>query len=156
MNQNCIKYRSGYKYQLADDYKIRLNWYENYIQHANPIATEYINVDLWGLMTIKRGYAWDGPSGPTLDTHTGMRASLVHDALYQLIREGFLTPDRKYYKYNADLMLYKICREDGMDWFRATYWYYAVKWFGAPSADPKNNRKLLTTPDPEKYLMKGF
>jgi hypothetical protein len=35
-----------------------------------------------------KGYAWNGPSGPTLDTRNFMRGSLVHDALYQLMREG--------------------------------------------------------------------
>ena len=38
-------------------------------------------------MIVEKDYAWDGPSGPTIDTSNSMRASLVHDVLYQAMRE---------------------------------------------------------------------
>ncbi len=47
-------------------------------------------------------YAWDGPSGPTFDTPTNMRASLFHDALCQLINDGLL--DKKYRRYADELL----------------------------------------------------
>ena len=47
-------------------------------------------------------YAWDGPSGPTFDTPTNMRASLFHDINCQAISEGLL--DKKYRKYADELL----------------------------------------------------
>ena len=77
-----------------------------------------------GNLRIYAHYAWDGPSGPTFDTMTFMRASLFHDALCQLIGEGLL--GKKYRKY-ADQLLRQHCLEDGMSEFRAWYVYMAVR-----------------------------
>jgi len=77
---------------------------------------------------VDKRYAWDGPSGPTIDTENFMRGSLVHDALYQLIKEGYL--DKKVWRLYADKILRKICLEDGMSKFRAWYVYHSVRWFG--------------------------
>jgi hypothetical protein len=76
-----IRYRSDYKYQLAEEYKISIS-----IKPKSNIETEFIDLDTDGNLTVKNGYAWDGPSGPVKDTDENMRASLVHDALYQLMR----------------------------------------------------------------------
>ncbi len=35
-----------------------------------------------GVLTIRSGYAWDGPGGPAMDTPAAMYGSLSHDALY--------------------------------------------------------------------------
>jgi hypothetical protein len=40
-----------------------------------------------GRLVIRKGYAWDGASGPVFQTKTLVAASLLHDALYQIIRE---------------------------------------------------------------------
>ena len=117
-----IQYRSGYKYQLTSDYSVQVE--------AIPFAAvcdEFICLDAEGMLTIKAGYAWDGPSGPTFDTTSFMRGSLVHDALYQLISEG-LIPD--FYRDYADRTLYRLCREDGMSSVRAWYVLKAVQAFG--------------------------
>jgi hypothetical protein len=74
-----IRYRSGYKYQLVDASSVEVN-----IRPAAQIDTDYIALTADGLLTVKKSYAWDGPSGPTIDTKNFMRGSLVHDALYQL------------------------------------------------------------------------
>jgi len=74
-----IQYRKGYKYQLyiTYSYNTGIRGYE--------ISTPFLAMDRYGKLTIYAGYAWDGPSGPSIDTLTFMRASLVHDALYQLL-----------------------------------------------------------------------
>src|SRR5260370_31122772 len=77
----CITYNGGYKYQLKETYTIAID-----IKPRTSIDTEYIDLDTQGNITIREGYAWDGPSGPTIDTLTFMRGSLVHDALDQLMR----------------------------------------------------------------------
>ncbi len=107
-----MKYRSlkPWKYELLEEM-------ECYVNIAPLAATEneYIRlarrtaVDVRMVLTIYPHYAWDGPSGPTFDTKTNMRASLFHDALCQLIGEGLLDKsDRKY----ADELLRTHMLED--------------------------------------------
>jgi hypothetical protein len=117
-----IKYRAGYKYQLAEDYEIKLNIF--------PIKTcgmRFLLLEPNGTLTIKTGYAWDGPSGPTYDTNTFMRGSLIHDAYYQLMRNNKISI---MYRAEADRILKKLCKEDGMSSFRAWYVYKVVRFFG--------------------------
>ena len=85
MTTGFIKYRSDYKYQLASDYRIQIP-----IRPAADIDTEFIRLATDGELTVKKGYAWDGPSGPVIDTKKNLRAALVHDALYQLMRNAKL------------------------------------------------------------------
>jgi hypothetical protein len=66
-----------------------------------------------------------------------MRGSLVHDALYQLIR---LQQIPLHYKNYADLLLKKICLEDGMTGFQANCVYLGVKYFGGASAKPASEK----------------
>lgn len=100
-----IAYRAGYKYQLAETYEI-----DTQILGYN-VRTEWISLDGTGKLTIRAGYAWDGASGPAADTQSIMRGSLVHDALYQLIRLGLL--DHRF-KRLADDLLRECCLRDGM------------------------------------------
>ena len=81
-----------------------------------------------GTLAINKGYSWDGPSGPTIDTEDSLRASLVHDALYQLIREGRLPLKARRW---ADKEFRRILKEDGMNLFRRWIWYFAVHYFAA-------------------------
>ena len=97
-------------------------------------------------MTIYKGYAWDGPSGPTIDTKDFMRPSLVHDAFYQLMREGKLGQEcRK----DADELLKIMCIKDGMPAPRAWYVYRAVRRFAAFAVkpSPRSEPELLYAPE---------
>ena len=135
-----IAYRElkGYKYQLAETYRIRLGPefnIERRIQHpASAAAMEEVIVvegplkDGEALLIVRKGYAWDGPSGPTVDTKNFMRGSLVHDALYQLMREGLLSRDLR---DEADKLLRRICIEDGMSAVRAWIVYQGVHRFAS-------------------------
>lgn len=110
------------------------------------INTEYVKIDMTGNIILTKGYAWDCPSGPTVDTLNFMRGSLIHDALYQLMSEEFL--EHKTYRKAADIILKKICREDGM-WFLRAWWVYVgVRLFANPAADPADKR-------PVTYALKG-
>ncbi len=124
-----IYYRSGYKYQLEQEYQIKLPAEFSSIVTARKFLHMFN-----GVLTIREGYAWDGPSGPTFDTKTFMRGSLVHDALYQLMREKVMPMAMK---KEADDILRDICIEDGMSKIRAWYVHRAVKKFGL-SAITKN------------------
>lgn len=125
---NGISYKNLriYKYEILKQYKIEL-----YFQAEGfGFSSNYFSYD-YGLLTIKPGYKFDGPSGPTIDTDSFMRGSLVHDVLYQAIREGHLTLK---HRKAADDILYRICREDGMGRIRAWYTYRCVRMFGKSSA----------------------
>jgi hypothetical protein len=136
----CIEYNGGYKYQLKKTYDITID-----VKPDKPIDTEFIKLDTEGNLTILKGYAWDGPSGPTIDTLTFMRGSLVHDVLYQLMREGCL--DNTKHRAAADILLQKICREDGMWSVRAWWVYHGVRLFADPAADPKDKRPPTVAPE---------
>jgi len=133
-----IKFKKKYKYQLVEDYECEIS-----IHPDNDIVTDYITLSNNGFLTIKKGYAWDGPSGPAIDTRTFMRGSLVHDALYQLLRGKYL---HGCYRQVVDQILHKICREDGMCRLRAWYVYKAVEKGAGFAADPKHAKPILTAP----------
>ena len=132
-----MRYRSGYKYQLTQDTAATTEITDH------EVETPYIKLHIDGVIVILEGYAWDGPSGPTIDTRSFMRGSLVHDALYQLLREGHLPPA---YRLEADRTLRKICRQDGMSRIRSTWVYLAVRAFGKLSADPMRRKAELQAP----------
>jgi hypothetical protein len=132
-----IAYKAGYKYQLAYDYTVQTDL----VGFAHDGS--YLILHTGGELVIRKGYAWDGPSGPTFDTKTFMRGSLVHDALYQLIREGALPIEKRSY---ADQLLRTHCREDGMTWLRAWWVYRALRWFGNAAADPANKKPIIVAP----------
>ena len=135
-----ITYRNlrSYKYQLMDDYTTQID-----IKPECDLDLRFLSLSKDGVLIIRKAYAWDGPSGPTIDTSDFMRGSLVHDALYQLMRLSLL--DDKKYRKRADEILREICLEDGMSAFRAWYVYQAVQIFGASSAAPR--------PEPEVKLL---
>ena len=125
----CYRELHRYKYQLTDDFEIKID-----IKPEKDIVFEYLSLSSEGLLWIKKHYAWDGPSGPTIDTRDFMRGSLVHDALYQMMRLRAL--DNVKYRKRADELLRDICREDGMCAFRAWYVYLAVRIGASGSAKP--------------------
>ena len=136
--QKQIKYRRGYKYQISEDYYIQLDW-----QPEIAIKTEFITLTKNGFLTLKSGYASDGPSGPTIDTLSFMRGAFVHDALYQLMRMELLPPSWKEY---ADDLLEELCLEDGMYSWRAAYVHYGVDKAAGFAIDPKNIKEIIIAP----------
>lgn len=136
----CIVYNGGYKYQLKETYSLAIE-----IEPASTIHTTYIDLDAQEQLTIREGYAWDGPSGPTIDTLTFMRGSLVHDALYQLMRD--LCLDHNVHREAVDRILQRICKEDGMWSLRAWWVYHGVRLFADPAADPASKRPLTRAPE---------
>jgi len=138
MAKPYIKYRSGYKYQLVEEYVIDIS-----IAPENNIYTDFIELDVDGKLVIKRGYAWDGPSGPTIDTLNFMRGSLVHDALYQLMRNGLIGQKLR---DKADEELKRICLEDGMTRLRAWLVHRGVRLGGGPAASPESLKEIHKAP----------
>jgi hypothetical protein len=134
-----IRYRSDYKYQLAESYAISIS-----IKPKSDIKTEFIDLNTDGNLIVKKGYAWDGPSGPVKDTKENMRASLVHDALYQLMRNDKLKS--RTHRKAADQEFKDICKADGVSNLRASVYYKALRKFGKPAASPENKKEIVSAP----------
>lgn len=132
----CYRKLLKYKYQLVKDYKVVIPI------KGKTILEDYIELYPNGILLIKKGYAWDGPSGPTIDTLSFMRGSLVHDVLYQLIRMRLLDLS---YRKRADQIIRQICLEDGMSRIRAGYVYRSLRWFGGKAATPGTQKPDVIT-----------
>ena len=154
-----IKYKSGYKYQLAEDMSFILPIQpgqvpdgENYFRCGS-----FLSLRSNGLLTINAGYSWDGCSGPTWDDKSNMRGGLKHDAIYQFIRNGVLPEDP--FREMADKILRDTMYEDMMSskpkwkpmWMheawaksRSNYYYFAVRKFGGAAV--KKPRDVLEAP----------
>lgn len=158
-----MKYRKGVKYTCAEDFS------EFTGIHGTFYETEFGRLETNGKLTIKEGYACDGPSGPAIDSPQLMAAAFVHDFLYGLLRNGILRPE---FRFEADMIFYKMAIRAGRvlvqrfrdrrslgvltplvsmiygGWcrFRAWYCYSAVSLLAASAADPANRRKVITVP----------
>ncbi len=94
------------------------------------VQTQYVGISQ-GILVIAARYAWDGASFMPYKWFGTPKAwltpSLVHDALYQLIREGLL--DRQY-REAADRLFRDMLIERGV--WRIVAWgaYWAVRVFG--------------------------
>ncbi len=134
-----MKYRRGYKYQLAED---------EVFDHVSiwpkqDISTDFIDLSADGTLTVKRGYAWDGASGPTFDSRSSMRGSCLHDALYQMMRLSLLPQSCR---EAADDAFSSCLRQDGMGKLRRWYWLRGLRNFAESAADPENRKPVLEAP----------
>jgi hypothetical protein len=140
----CYRKLTGYKYQVMHDYRLKIDLMP--LKAIRRELTRFLSLSPAGVLSIKKYYAWDGPSGPTIDTRDFMRGSLVHDALYQLMREGVL--DYKVHRQRVDEILREICLKDGMCKFRAWYVYQAVHIFaeGGARPQPEHEPEIICVP----------
>lgn len=138
-----IKYRAGYKYQLAEDY-----FFQTDIKEFK-ISTAFVTLDEFGLLIIKKGYAWNGPINAmwsgiiTFIIKKLIRPSLLHDCLYQLIRLKLLPRE---YRLHADKIFRQECVNSGMYPWLADFCYKNVRNFAAYAIDPKEEPPILEAP----------
>ncbi|NJN64751.1 MAG: hypothetical protein HC882_07650, partial [Acidobacteria bacterium] len=64
-----------------------------------------------GVLTLYRGYGWDGMSFLALDTKDSQLGSAFHDALYRAIRLGLLPGSTR---RDADTLFRRLNQESGM------------------------------------------
>ena len=81
-----------------------------------------------GELRLNKGYVWDFGSGPAIDTPGMVRASLVHDAFYELMVLGYLPWS---YRKPADKLLKRMLREVGVGRMRSQWVYLGVR-YGYP------------------------
>jgi|ETNmetMinimDraft_13_1059891.scaffolds.fasta_scaffold258069_1 hypothetical protein len=142
-----MKCKKGFKYQLVENEM----FFHTSICPLTPIKTHFISLTVDGCLTIYRDYAWDGPSGPTVDTADVMTPSLAHDAFYQLIRMGLL--DEKWREvadeYMGKLMEARRSKKKFLRMLqsiRAWFWVRELKKFAASAAAPENKKEILEFP----------
>lgn len=123
MKDCSIRYRHhpNWKYQLIGDRTCIAPFQPNI-----AVDTKYVSLGIDGTLTVRDGYSWDGPSGPTIDTKNFLRGSLFHDAVYQLMRLGLLPRDEAS-RERADALLRAHCLEDGMSRVRAWWVYHGLR-----------------------------
>lgn len=132
-----------YKYELLSDCITFTQ-----LKPTQDLKGKFYRIYKTGKLIIKKGYRWDGASGPTIDTKNVIYASLIHDIFYQMFRENQL--NRYTWKDQADRELQRIMIEHANkdrteDWaihswwieFRAGYYYNAVKYFGHKASGGK-------------------
>ncbi len=136
-----MKYRSlkNWKYQLLDEVIT-----ETPIIHFS-YRCEFFEINTDGMLAVRRGYCWDGPSGPTWDSPGSLRPSLVHDVLYQMLRDQILP---QHLRAVADEVFYNLMKYTGMGKIRAWYFYKAVRLFGgrAAAVTHQTSSEVLTAP----------
>lgn len=117
------RYLDGYKLQLQEDceHNVPQFWLPDF-KH------EWFSCKL-GRIWVKKGYAWDGASGPTIDCKYTAYPSLIHDVLYQAMGLG-LMPNDSYFRKKTDVLFRQLLKRDGMGFARRWVWYYAVRSFG--------------------------
>lgn len=130
-----------YKYELTRSYIFEIpelhGWVDTPIEIRDSLGRLMVNLSIDGTLFIQKGYCWDGASGPTFDTQSSMRASLIHDALYQICRQPKVSVLlRKIIKAVGDGLLQKLMIEDGAWKWRAKLWRWAVSTFGSRHASP--------------------
>lgn len=123
---NKFDYRKcrNYKFQLLADYVKLIDLY------SHEIETPFICLSTDGLLTIQKGYAWNGANAIPDTLHT-IEPSLVHDALYQLLREGELHKD---YREYADKLMRDMCYTLGAARWYAWVIYQGLRVGGGPFA----------------------
>ena len=131
-----ISYKQGYKYQLVADYSLQLDFVPLQAAHST-----FLELSSEGLLLIKSGYCWDGASGPAIDSKNFMRASLVHDALYQMLRNQQLPAALR---LQADQQMRSILKQDGMSLPRRWWVYQGVRIFGGKAA--RQPKQILSAP----------
>jgi hypothetical protein len=111
-----------------------------------PSNWDFIRLGDGGLLTIKQGYRWDGASRPCKkyignycpDEYHNFRSTLIHDVMYDLMRMGYLRPDKTSWlptghinRKLADMTLYMIAIEDDQPKDDAQSDYFWIRVWGA-------------------------
>jgi hypothetical protein len=131
-NSDHIHYLAGLKYRLDEPYRLKVQ-----LDSPNMVCRHVSYTD--GELLIDREFVWDGMTGMVYNEDAVIRGSLVHDAIYHLMRECNMKASNEKI---ADELLYKIVVEDGVSWLYAQFIWYYVKYLGKYGRDPRMNTKF--------------
>lgn len=114
-----------YKFKVEENFSIELPFKIPDFEHEYASSKDSI-------LSVKKGYAWDGASGPIINTRDTLVASLVHDVLYQAMRLNLIKSSKENRKI-ADKNFFEILKMNGVNSIRRKVWYFAVRLFGKKS-----------------------
>lgn len=137
MKQTLYYIKSKYTISKSVHYQLRK------IQPIAPIRTRFYSLTMNGLLVVKAGYAYDGPSGPTIDTPSTMFCALVHDVMYEMFRKEQLSLD---WRGEADEELSEIGKACGANPYRMEIWEWGVDKFAEKHALPENKKIMYEVP----------
>ena len=127
-----------YKFKVEENFSIKLPYKIPDFEH--PYASSKDSI-----LEIKKGYAWDGASGPIINTQDTLVASLVHDVLYQAMRLNLIKSSKEN-RQIADKNFFEILKMNGVNSIRRKVWYFAVRLFGKKSTIKiQDNDKIKET-----------
>ena len=127
-----------YKFKVEENFSIELPFKIADFEHQYASLKDDI-------LEIKKGYAWDGASGPIINTRDTLVASLVHDVLYQAMRLNLIKSNSENKKI-ADKIFFEILKMHGVNAIRRKVWYFAVRLFGKKSTkNIQDNDKIKET-----------
>ena len=132
----------NYKFKVEENFSIELPIRIADFEHQYASSKD-------GILSVKRGYAWDGASGPIINTRDTLVASLVHDVLYQAMRLNLIKSNSEN-KKTADKIFFEILKMHGVNSILRKVWYLAVKLFG------KNQQKFFRIMIKSKKLTKSY
>ena len=116
-----MKYSSGWKYKTEEAEQIAVPEISESCDHEFIVLGN-------GEISVDSQYAWNGASFILFywfgTPKKWMVPSLIHDALYQLMRESKLGGS---YRKTVDGIFYRLLRERGVSWPVATVAYYCVR-----------------------------
>lgn len=139
-----IAYTNADKFVLGRDETFKL-WFAP----KQRIETSYAIFETDGKLTGKRGFLWSA-NFPAINTNDTKPASLCHDLIYQLIKDGYLPRDP--YKNLADEAMRQILLECGVVDFRAYAWYKAVQAGGDNALDTPKPSLMYAPSEPIKEV----
>ena len=97
---------SNHKYRLIDDV-----CFDAKIEGLSA-SNGYVTIEPNGMLYISKAFTFDGNStGIDIDNEKNLFPSLIHDALYSLLRNGFLDES---YKEVADDIYLKLLEKNGV------------------------------------------
>ena len=127
-----------YKFKVEENFSIELPFKIPDFVHPYASLKD-------GILSVKRGYAWDGASGPIINTQDTLVASLVHDVLYQAMRLNLIKSSKENRQF-ADKNFFEILKIHGVNSIRRKVWYFAVRLFGKKSTIKiQDNDKIKET-----------
>jgi len=166
MNLKSICYESRKPYYLRKDYELELPTasrpdgslsdftiyqYDGlYKSEDNLIVLEVSRGKV--NLKLRKYYASDGMSVPLIfiplisiwvPRRKRVIPGFIHDALYELMRQGILPRSTRPY---ADALLYRLCVECGAPRWIASIFYKAVRCFGEKYTQGSQRRKILYAP----------
>jgi hypothetical protein len=112
-------------YTKADKFVLGRNeWFDLDFAPMYEVESSYVKFTIDGVLMIKRGFLWSA-NFPAMNTENTKPASLLHDAGYDMIKDGLLP--RKPFKDLFDMAMRDVLLECKILDARAWAWYMAVQ-----------------------------